>query len=105
MTVGFNPKQLKISLEQLQQQDASIERIIICSEFVKVHFLQLEGPTQGWREASIEGPLYLVRRRMTPRYQLIVKNELESNVHLVDMLHPEWEVEGEKNYIFYKPKG
>merc|ERR1719387_1473296 len=88
-------------LEQLQQQDASIENIVVHSKFVVAYLLQQDGPNPGWRKANIEGPVYLVRRRQKPRYQLIVKNQFNNN-DILDSLHPDWELDCQKSYVFYK---
>merc|ERR1711948_231855 len=36
-----------------------------------------------------------------PRYQLLVKNQFSQN-DLYDNLHPDWELDCQKNYVFYK---
>merc|ERR1719444_673946 len=63
--------------------------------------LQTDGPNAGWRKAGIEGPVYLVRRRGQPKYHMVVKNQFSTN-DLVDALHPDWELDCQKNYVFYK---
>jgi len=88
-------------LESLQQQDPEIDTIIVHSKFVVAYLLQQEGPNPGWRKADIEGPLYLVRRQTLPRYQLFVKNQY-NKTDLLDHLHSEWELDCQKNYVFYK---
>jgi len=88
-------------LESLQQQDPGIDSVIVFSKFVVAYLLQQEGPNPGWRKASIEGPLYLVHRKVNPKYQLLVKNQFNTS-DLLDNLHPEWELDCQKNYVFYK---
>jgi len=88
-------------LESLQLQDPEITQIIVYSKFVVAYLLQQDGPNPGWRKANIEGPVYIVRRRTAPRYQLMVKNQLHMN-DLLDSLHPDWELDCQKNYVFYK---
>jgi hypothetical protein len=88
-------------LELLQGQDEEIDHIVAYSKFVVAYLLQQDGPNPGWRKANIEGPVYLVRRRSAPRYQLLVKNQFSTN-DLLDTLHPEWELDCQKNYVFYK---
>eukprot|EP00429_Kryptoperidinium_foliaceum_P091832 CAMPEP_0176203662 /NCGR_PEP_ID=MMETSP0121_2-20121125/10693_1 /TAXON_ID=160619 /ORGANISM="Kryptoperidinium foliaceum, Strain CCMP 1326" /LENGTH=130 /DNA_ID=CAMNT_0017542569 /DNA_START=176 /DNA_END=565 /DNA_ORIENTATION=+ len=85
----------------LQQQDPLIEQVVIHSKFVVAYHLQQDGPTPGWRKANIEGPVYVVRRTGTPRYHLIVKNH-DLTADLVDALHPDWELDCQSKYIFYK---
>merc|ERR1719162_2794882 len=88
-------------LESLQQQDGDIDHIVVYSKFVVAYLLQQDGPNPGWRKANIEGPVYLVRRRQLPRYQLLVKNQFSTN-DLLDPVHPDWELDCQKNYVFYK---
>merc|ERR1719386_296657 len=88
-------------LEELQKQDFDIEHIVAYSKFVVVYLLQQDGPNPGWQKANIEGPVYLVRRQTAPRYQLLVKNQFSTN-DLIDSLHPDWELDCQKNYVFYK---
>jgi hypothetical protein len=101
MTVGADQTRFNGMLEQFQQQDASIDNIVVHSKFVVAYLLQQDGPNPGWRKANIEGPVYLVRRRAKPRYQLIVKNQFNNN-DLLDSLHPDWELDCQKSYVFYK---
>merc|ERR1712110_885719 len=75
--------------------------ILIFSKFVVCYLLQNDGPNPGWRKANIEGPMYVVKRRSAPRYQLLVKNQFSNNDFL-DSLHPDWELDCQKNYVFYK---
>mmetsp|Transcript_76665 Transcript_76665/g.215137 ORF Transcript_76665/g.215137 Transcript_76665/m.215137 type:complete len:210 (-) Transcript_76665:74-703(-) len=85
----------------LQQQDPLIEQVVIHSKFVVAYHLQQDGPTPGWRKANIEGPMYIVRRTGLPRYKLILKNN-DLSADLVDALHPDWELDCQSTYIFYK---
>eukprot|EP00811_Abedinium_folium_P011673 NODE_20811_length_781_cov_4.356269.p1 GENE.NODE_20811_length_781_cov_4.356269~~NODE_20811_length_781_cov_4.356269.p1 ORF type:complete len:200 (-),score=63.83 NODE_20811_length_781_cov_4.356269:152-751(-) len=91
----------KSMLDNLQAQDAEIDAIVVFSKFVVAYLLQQDGPNPGWRKANIEGPLYLVRRRSIPRYQLLVKNQFSTS-DLLDAMHADWELDCQKNYIFYK---
>uniref|UniRef100_A0A7R9ZZT7 Uncharacterized protein n=1 Tax=Pyrodinium bahamense TaxID=73915 RepID=A0A7R9ZZT7_9DINO len=98
---GIEQARFKGMLESLQQQDPDINHIVAYSKFVVAYLLQQDGPNPGWRKANIEGPVYLVRRRSAPWYQLLVKNQLHTN-DLLDNLHPDWELDCQKNYVFYK---
>mmetsp|Transcript_110951 Transcript_110951/g.320676 ORF Transcript_110951/g.320676 Transcript_110951/m.320676 type:complete len:207 (+) Transcript_110951:92-712(+) len=88
--------------QTLVQGDSQIEQVVIQSKFVVAYHLQQEGPTPGWRKANIEGPVFVVRRSTPPRYQLIVKNHQDGTSDLVDDLHPDWEMDCQSKYIFYK---
>jgi len=90
-----------LEMEALQAQDPEIDHIVISSKFVVTYLLQQDPPNPGWRKANIEGPCYLVRRRSAPRYQIVVKNQLSGN-DFIDDLHPDWELDCQKNYVFYK---
>merc|ERR1719188_499050 len=101
MSAGFDQQRFGGMLASLQQVDPDIDNIEAYSKFVVAYLLQQEGANPGWRKANIEGPVYLVRRRTIPRYQLLVKNQFSTN-DLLDSLHPEWELDCQKNYVFYK---
>lgn len=88
-------------LQSLQQVDPLIDQVVVYSKFVVAYLLQQDGTNPGWRKANIEGPVYVVRRRGTPRFQLLVKNQFSTN-DLLDDLHPDWELDCQKNYVFYK---
>mmetsp|Transcript_16833 Transcript_16833/g.39483 ORF Transcript_16833/g.39483 Transcript_16833/m.39483 type:complete len:231 (-) Transcript_16833:123-815(-) len=98
---GMEQARFKGMLESLQQQDPDINQIVVYSKFVVAYLLQQDGANPGWRKANIEGPVYLVRRTTSPRYQFLVKNQLHT-IDLLDNLHPEWELDCQKNYVFYK---
>mmetsp|Transcript_75917 Transcript_75917/g.138880 ORF Transcript_75917/g.138880 Transcript_75917/m.138880 type:complete len:197 (+) Transcript_75917:78-668(+) len=88
-------------LDSLKQKDAQIDHIVVFSKFVVAYVLQQDGPKPGWQKANIEGSVYLVRRKSGPRYQLLVKNQASNN-DLIDNLHADWELDCQKNYVFYK---
>jgi len=98
---GAEQARLRGMLEPLQAIDPAVESIVVYSKFVVHYLLQQDGPNPGWRKANVEGPVYLVRRRKEPRYQLIVKSQFNTS-DLVDALHPDWELDCQKNYVFYK---
>jgi len=88
-------------LDSLRQSDPLIQSIVDYSKFVVVYLLVQEGQNQGWQKANIEGPVYIVQRRDRKKYQLIVMNQHSPN-NLIDDLHPDWELDIQKNYVFYK---
>merc|ERR1719446_1151553 len=90
-----------IPIDQLQAQDPHVEQIVVYSKFVVAYLLQQDGQSPGWRKANIEGPVYVVKRRSRPWYTLIVKNQF-STTDLQDHLHADWELDCQKNYVFYK---
>merc|ERR1719373_140191 len=100
-SAGVEQQRLQGMLSSLQMSDANIDNIEVYSKFVVAYLLQQEGTNPGWRKANIEGPVHLVRRRTAPRYQLLVKNQFSTN-DLLDDLHPDWELDCQKNYVFYK---
>lgn len=89
-------------LEGLQARDREIEKLVVYSKFVVAYFLQQDGPSPGWRKANIEGPVFVVRRRSQPKFQLIVSNQNNSSNDLLDTLDADWELDCQKNYIFYR---
>jgi len=92
---------LQNALQSLKQSDPQISEIVAFSKFVVAYLLQQDGDSPGWRKANIEGPVYVVHRRQAPWYQLIVKNQFSAQ-DLQDDLHASWELDCQKNYIFYK---
>mmetsp|Transcript_15103 Transcript_15103/g.45270 ORF Transcript_15103/g.45270 Transcript_15103/m.45270 type:complete len:217 (-) Transcript_15103:34-684(-) len=94
---------LKGMLTTLQEKDSDIDDIVAYSQFVVAYLVQQDGANPGWRKANIDGPVYLVRRRVNPRYQLLVKNQFNTS-DLCDNLHPDWELDSQSNYVFYKVK-
>merc|ERR1719230_747669 len=88
-------------LANVQQHDPEIDQVVVHSKFVVAYWLQQDQPNPGWRKANIEGPVYLVRRRTAPRFQLLVKNQFSTN-DLLDDCHADWELDCQKNYVFYK---
>lgn len=98
---GVEQQRQQGMLSSLQMSDPAIDMIVAYSKFAVAYLLQQEGPNPGWRKANMEGPVYLVRRRGLPRYQLLVKNQFSTS-DLLDDLHPDWELDCQKNYVFYK---
>jgi len=88
-------------LETLQRKDPDITIIVTFSKFVVVYVLQKDGSNPSWRRTNVQGSVLLVQRNSTPRYQLILKNQSDTQ-DLVDNLHPDWELDCQENYIFYK---
>lgn len=88
-------------VESLQMQDPQISSLVAYCKFGVVYYLVLEGSGPSWQKADIEGPVYVVRRRSAPWYQLIVKNQF-STTDLMDYVSPSWELDCQKNYFFYK---
>lgn len=101
---GVENARYKVMLQSLQQHDPEIDHVVAYSKFVVVYLLHQDGPNPGWRKANIEGPVYLVRRRAVVgagRFQLLVKSQFSTN-DLLDDVHPDWELDCQKNYVFYK---
>jgi len=91
----------EVSLAKLQESDSLIEEVVIYSKYAVAYLLQQEQPNPGWRKANIEGPIFLLRRKTSPKYQVLLKNQNGPN-DLLDDLHPDWEVDCQPQYIFYK---
>jgi hypothetical protein len=87
--------------KQFQAADPYAASIVCSSKSVAAYVLQQDGANPGWRHANIEGPVYVIRRRVAPWYQLIVKNKNSQN-NLTDFLHPGLELDCQKNCISYK---
>lgn len=109
MAAHLDQNRFKAVLEELRRSDPEAESIVVYSEFVVAYHLQQDGANSGWRKANVNGPVYIIRRRSEPRYQLLVKNidnsgqQYGADSHDVsDFLHPDWELDCQKNYVFYK---
>jgi hypothetical protein len=93
-------------LNTVRQIDSKITKIVEYSKFVVAYLLVQEGQNQGWQKANIEGPVYIVQRqpdnRSPSQYKLIVMNQQKPGQDLEDSLHPDWELDIQKNYVFYK---
>eukprot|EP00930_Biecheleria_cincta_P013887 TRINITY_DN12170_c0_g1_i1.p1 TRINITY_DN12170_c0_g1~~TRINITY_DN12170_c0_g1_i1.p1 ORF type:complete len:207 (+),score=49.81 TRINITY_DN12170_c0_g1_i1:120-740(+) len=92
-------------VQKLQERDADVEAIKAYSKFAVAYFLHQDSNNPGWRKANLEGPVYIVQRRSKPRYQLWVVQDnasLDSKSELIDDLCPGWELDCQKNYVFYK---
>ncbi|KEP62414.1 UNVERIFIED_CONTAM: hypothetical protein HHA_209108 [Hammondia hammondi] len=96
----------EISLRCLQRHDARIRRIICQAAFVSVYALC--PATRKWERAHIQGGLHVVERDAVPsaerresRWRLFVLNQRDTGVLLED-IDEAFEMEGEKNHIFYR---
>ncbi|KFG29269.1 hypothetical protein TGMAS_209112 [Toxoplasma gondii MAS] len=99
----------EISLRCLQRHDARIRRIICQAAFVSVYALC--PATRKWERAHIQGGLHVVERDAAPsapsaerresRWRLFVLNQRDTGVLLED-IDEAFEMEGEKNHIFYR---
>mmetsp|Transcript_89282 Transcript_89282/g.255667 ORF Transcript_89282/g.255667 Transcript_89282/m.255667 type:complete len:214 (-) Transcript_89282:134-775(-) len=98
---GIEEARLASMLQSLQANDPMIDHILVYSKFVVAYLLQQDQPNPGWRKANIEGPVYIYRRRVPPLFQLLVKNQFSTN-DLLDDMHPQWELDCQNNYVFYK---
>jgi len=103
----LDQSRFKAVLDSLRQTDPDAESIVVYSEFAVAYLLQQDGANSGWRKANVNGPVYIIRRRGLPRYQLLVKNKDTAGLQyaasdMSDYLHPDWELDCQKNYVFYK---
>lgn len=85
----------------LLQQDPDIEQVVAHCKFVVTYFMEQDANRTGWRKSDIEGPVVIVRRRTAPRYVLIVKNSANGK-ELRDAVHPDWELDCQEHYVFFK---
>lgn len=88
-------------LRFLRAEDPTIQHIRFYCDYVIVYLLHESDEVSQWEEANIRVPVYLVQRRGTPRYQLIVQN-LANPKLLIDTLHPAWDIDPQENYFFFK---
>lgn len=88
-------------LEGVREADPAVESILAYSKFVVTYQMSPEISSPGWRRGDVEGPVYLVRRRSFPRYRIVIVNQFGEE-DLIDSVHPEWELDCQANYVFYK---
>lgn len=97
-------------VQKLQEKDSEVDAIVAHSKFAVAYYLHQDGNNPGWKKANLEGPVFIVRRKTHPRYQLWVTQSATGNVmqnldtapHLMDNLTAGWELDCQKNYVFYK---
>jgi len=78
-----------------------IRRIMFYCDYVIAYLLHESDEASQWEKTDIRGPVYLVQRRGTPRYQLIVQS-LACPKQLIDTLHPTWDLDPQENYFLFK---
>merc|ERR1719502_1188044 len=61
----------------------------------------LDEEKMKWEEAGCEGAVYLVKRRMAPLYQIIVRNVL-GTADIVDTVDEEMELDCSEKHVVYK---
>lgn len=91
----------RLNVAALQVKDPLIEHVLAYCEYTVAYFLNDSGPSRYWEKADIQGPVYLVRRRGIPRYQLLV-SDINGSGEILDTLHTEWDLDPQVNYLFYK---
>ncbi|UVC50111.1 hypothetical protein MACK_003980 [Theileria orientalis] len=95
-------KQLRgrLSLKLLSTLDPFIENIINQTPFVTGYFIS---PDNKWSRMGIEGFLYVVKRTRRPIHSFILINKKSEN-HLVEYITPEFQMNQNGNFIFYRSK-
>jgi len=94
-------------VQKLQERDPDVELIKAQSKFAVAYYLHQDTQKPGWRKANLEGPVYIVQRKTEPRYQLWCLHEQSNGATgttepLVDNICAAWELDCQKNYVFYK---
>lgn len=85
----------------LRAQDPYIESVLAYCEYTVSYLLDETEETAKWERTDIQGPVYLVRRRNAPRFQLMVKS-VQGSQGIKDIVHPDWDLDPKENYLFYK---
>ncbi|BAM41790.1 uncharacterized protein TOT_040000172 [Theileria orientalis strain Shintoku] len=95
-------KQLRgrLSLKLLNTLDPFIENIINQTPFVTGYYMS---PDNKWSRMGIEGFLYVVKRSRRPLHSFILINKKSEN-HLVEYITPEFQMNQNGNFIFYRSK-
>ncbi|UKJ89932.2 hypothetical protein MACJ_003186 [Theileria orientalis] len=95
-------KQLRgrLSLKLLSTLDPFIDNIINQTPFVTGYYMS---PDNKWSRMGIEGFLYVVQRSRRPVHSFILINKKSEN-HLVEYLTPEFQMNQNGNFIFYRSK-
>ncbi|KAK2196404.1 bifunctional mRNA-decapping enzyme subunit 1/SAC3-GANP-THP3 [Babesia duncani] len=88
----------EMSMKLLKALDEDIEKVLHQVPFVTAYIM---GDNEAWERAEIEGFLYLVYRRRSPRFSFILINR-KSEFHLVESLNEDIELSQDGRFIFYR---
>lgn len=88
-------------MSALRAQDPYIEHVVAYCEYTVSYLLDETEETAKWEMTDIRGPVYLLRRRDVPRYQLLIKS-FDGSQSILDDVDPEWDLDPKENYLFYK---
>ncbi|KAH8739621.1 hypothetical protein FG386_001178 [Cryptosporidium ryanae] len=96
---SFEEERKRLNLQLLRRHDDSINEIIAHSSFVSVYVM--DPNSQKWIRGDVEGFLHIVKRKIEPKYQLIVLNQ-KNPENLILGISGEWEISAETHFLFYK---
>jgi len=86
----------KLNLSVLQRLDSNIVEVLDTAAHVTLYIFQGE-----WKKKDVEGSLFIVKRSISPHYQLIVMNRL-STQNMVDDISPQFQLQIADPYVIYK---
>jgi len=91
-------------LNVLQQSDPKIAEIMDHQKFGVLYVMMPDQAQPKWEDGNKSGAVYLVRRSEEPYFQVLLKNinQNPEGQDLVDSVSPEWDIDSQENYIFYR---
>jgi len=91
-------------LDALQRTDPKILEIMDHQKFGVLYVMMPDQLQPKWEDGNKSGAVYLVRRSEEPYYQVLLKNtnQNQEGQDLVDNVYPEWDIDSQENYIFYR---
>ncbi|KAF5833206.1 hypothetical protein DUNSADRAFT_10556 [Dunaliella salina] len=87
-----------INLNVLRRVDSDIEQVLGTAAHVCLYAMTMDNPV--WERKNIEGSLFLLKRRTSPRFQLAVLNKL-STENYTETIHGAFDVEISSPYLMY----
>ncbi|KAG2496269.1 hypothetical protein HYH03_005502 [Edaphochlamys debaryana] len=86
------------TVAMLKRFDEDVEEVLASSGHVSMYTMAVE--TQSWSRKEVEGSLFILKRRGTPRFQLLVLNKL-STANYVEDVHSGLDFELNPPYLMY----
>ncbi|PSC74420.1 mRNA-decapping enzyme isoform B [Micractinium conductrix] len=92
----------QMNLNVLRRIDPQIEELLATAGHVALYDFDI--PTKRWSRKDVEGSLFLVKRRLQPRFQFIILNKKSAVAtdNFVEDVHGGFQCEVQKPYVLYR---
>ncbi len=100
-TISLGPRDPNTNLQVLQRIDPNVHEVLSTAGHVCIYVFQ-EG-SQSWVRKDVEGSLFIVKRRVAPRFALVVMNRL-SDTNLVQEVDASFEFDIRDPYLIFRAK-